>query len=107
MAFYLIMVIIAGLGAVAYLVLFFSQVPGAKAERLGQFEPLPEPIGVWMTDPTPNAEGLIRQSRTLFDGEPDGPGNLTHQVRLRDPKSNEIVSVLPEVITKRRRAKAT
>jgi hypothetical protein len=106
-AFYIIMVVIAALGGVAYLTLFFSQVPGAKAERLGQFEPLPESLGAWVTDPTPNAEGLIRQSRTLFDGEPDGPGTFTYQVRLRHPESNEIVSVLPEVITKRRRAKVT
>jgi len=106
-AFYLIMVIIAALGAVAYLALFFSQVPGAKNERLGHFEPLPDSIGVWVTEATPDAQGLIRQSRTLFDGEPGGPGTLTHQVRLRDPQSNEIVSVLPEVVTKRRRTKAT
>jgi hypothetical protein len=101
--FYLILLAIAALGSLVYLALFFTQVPGAQEERLGAYEPLPEDIGTWITHAERSAEGFVRQTRVLFDGEPHGPGTLTFQERLRDPDSNEIVSVVPEVVRKRRR----
>jgi hypothetical protein len=103
--FYLAMLVFAALGSGAYLALFFSHVPGAADERLGDLEPLPDRIGEWVTASEPNQDGLIRQERILFEDKGGGRGTLTTQVRFRDPKTDEIVSVLPEVVTKRRRVK--
>lgn len=100
------MLVIAALGSGAYLVLFLTHVPGAGEERLGIFEPLPEDVGKWTTDPGLSPEGWVRERRTLYDGAAHGPGRFTHQTRFRDPETREIVSVAPERIEKRRRLKA-
>jgi hypothetical protein len=98
------MLVVAALGAGAYLLLFFSHVPGAKEERLGELEPLPEHLGRWVADPAPGPDGLLREQRHLLvEGGALGGERLVVQVRHRDPATREIVRVEPEVEQKRRR----
>lgn len=104
--FYVFLILVAGLGALIYLGLFFTQVPGAKEERLGVLEPLPEPLGVWQVDPDKTTEGYQVERRYLFEESKGlGAGTLILQVRWRDAATREIVRVEPEVLIQRRRTK--
>ena len=102
--FYVFLLIVGAIGALAYLAMFMSHVPGAADERLGKLEPLPESLNRWVEDREPNADGLVRECRHLMP-EPSS-GKMTLQVRYRDPKTREIVSVEPEVTVKRRRIRS-
>lgn len=93
---------IAALGTLVYLALFLSHVPGAKEERFGALEPLPDRVGEWCDLGGPGPDGLVRQERYLLD---ERGGTLLHQVRVRHHVSGEVVSVEPERRVKRRRVR--
>lgn len=106
---YLFVVLIGALGLLAYLGIMFNAVPGAIDERLGVLEALPENLGQWIDDPDTEAQALVTQGKRreiryllesggLFRGQV-----LVKQSRLRDVVSNEIVEVLPEMRSRRRR----
>lgn len=101
------MLVVAGLGTVAYLSLFMSHVPGAKEERFGELEPLPARLGEWIRDSEPGQDGLIREQRVLL---PEGAGTdaekLIVQVRYRDGETNRIERVLAEQTLKRKRVRS-
>lgn len=100
------------LAAGAYLLFFLSQVPGAVEDRFGAFDALPPNLGKWLLDEnSPEAAsaetaGKIREIRCFFqEGSLGSGGTLIRQVRFRDSKTREIVSVEPEVLIKRRRTR--
>jgi hypothetical protein len=105
--FYVFLLIIAALGACGYVALFLSHVPGAKEERFGRLEPLPDDLGNWKTlNAGPDAEaalgqGLLREERFLAH-ERDRK-RLIKQVRYRDLTTNAIVRIDPEQIFVRER----
>lgn len=104
--FYIFLLIVALLGAVAYLAFFMSNVPGAKEERFGRLPPLPENLGEWVQGGALDASGRIREERYLFQERTGlGEGKLILQVRYRDATSNEIVEVEDERVIPRRRIK--
>ncbi len=100
---YLFILGVGAVGAVAYLLLFMSHVPGAADERLGKWEPLPDRLGEWVKDTERTAEGLIRESRQLLPEGGRAGAKIVLQVRYRDPHTQEIVRVEPEVTWKRKR----
>lgn len=97
---YLFILGVGAVGALAYMMLFLSHVPGAKDERFGKLEALPADLQKWIQTPEPSGDGLVREQRHLLE---EGSGRLILQVRFRDPKTQEIVRVLPEEFVKRRR----
>lgn len=109
---YLFVVIIGALGLIAYLSIMFNAVPGAIDERLGKLEALPEGLGQWFNDSSDEGASLLaagkrREIRYLL--EPGGLFRgqvLVKQMRLRDAASNEIIEVLPEERTVRRRRRS-
>jgi len=100
--FVVFMLGVAALGTLVYLALFMSHVPGAKEERFGDLEPLPDRVGEWSDLGEPGQDGLVRQERYLVD---ERGGTLLHQVRMRHVESGEVVSVEPERRVKRRRVR--
>lgn len=107
---YLFVVLIGGLGTIAYLAIMLNAVPGAAEERFGKLEELPENLGQWFTDETSDeARTLTDQGKRLeirFLLEPGGlfrPQVLVKQARIRDAVSGEILDVRPELRTRRRR----
>lgn len=107
---YLFVVLIGGLGTIAYLAIMLNAVPGAAEERFGKLEDLPENLGQWVTDETSTegaaftAQGKRLEVRYLL--EPGGLFKaqvLVKQMRVRDAASNEIVEVRPELRSRRRR----
>jgi hypothetical protein len=110
---YLFVVIIGGLGTLAYLAIMFNAVPGAMDERLGHYEALPEDLGEWRHDVT-SSEGIAMTSqgkrlehRYLLETGGFLKGQtLVKQSRVRDLASNEIIEVRAEERTKRRRRQA-
>lgn len=106
MVFYLFLLLVGAAGAAAYVVFFMTHVPGAKEERLGEFEPLPEDLGRWVEEPGPRDEGLVRERRYLWNEATGfGGGQLVLQVRYRSPETREIVRVEAEQIIPRKRVK--
>ncbi len=99
--FVIFMLAVAALGTVAYLALFMSHVPGAKEERFGKLEPLPEHLGTWVRSDTPDADGLLREERIFLSESSED--KLVVQVRYRNSESGRIERILPERIVKRRR----
>ncbi|HSC87541.1 MAG TPA: hypothetical protein VLC09_09740 [Polyangiaceae bacterium] len=105
--FYVFLLIVAAVGAAVYLTVFMSQVPGAKEERFGKLEPLPEHLGSWVRDERPDAAGRVRETRHLLEEKHGlGSSQLVLQVRYRDPATDEIVHVEPEQFVQRRRIRA-
>ncbi len=101
--FYVFLLIVAAVGALAYLALYFSHVPGAADERLGELEDLPKSLNEWVEDEQPSEDGLICERRHLM---PDTfASRMTLQVRYRDPATRDIVRIDPEVTIKRRRVR--
>ena len=107
--FYLFLLGVAAAGGIIYLFVA-GLFPGLKEERFGVLEPLPPNLGQWQTDAESDAgraaaaAGKKREVRLLCEeGGLFGAGKLTRQARLRDASSNEIVSILPEEVVKRRR----
>lgn len=107
---YLFVVLIGGLGTIAYLAIMLNAVPGAMDERLGKLEELPANLGEWQHDDT-SAEGLALASqhkrlevRYLLETGGFLKGQtIVKQVRVRDLDTNEIVEVRPEERQRRRR----
>lgn len=107
---YIFVVLIGGLGAIAYLAIMLNAVPGAAEERFGKLEELPENLGQWLTDETSDeASALTAQGKRLEVRYLLEPGSLfrpqvvVKQSRVRDAVSNEIIEVRPELRTRRRR----
>jgi hypothetical protein len=107
--FYVFLLGVAAAGSIIYLFIA-GLFPGLKEERFGVLEPLPPNLGKWRDDAESEAgraaaaAGKKREERFLFaPGGLFGSGTLTRQARLRDAQSNEIVTILPDEIVKRRR----
>lgn len=107
---YFFVVLIGGLGTLAYLAIMFNAVPGAIDERLGKLEELPENLGVWQHDETsPEGASLASLGKRLevrYLLEAGGlfrRQTLVKQTRVRELTSNEIVEVRPEERSRRRR----
>lgn len=100
-SFYVFLLIVGAIGALAYLALFMSHVPGAADERLGTLEPLPEKLNEWVEDQAQSADGLVCERRHLMS-EPSS-GKMILQVRYRDPTSRDILRIEPERVIKRKR----
>lgn len=103
---YVFLLIVGAVGAVAYLLLFFSHVPGAADERFGTLEELPGELGVWQAEEARSPEGFIRERRYLSANHSRGDTTrLIIQVRYRHPETGEIVRIDPEETYRRRRRK--
>lgn len=89
------------MGAIAYLLMFISHVPGAADERLGKLEELPLSLNKWVQDEGLTPDGLVCERRHLMP-EPEA-AKMVLQVRYRDPQTNDIVRVLADKTIKRRR----
>ena len=107
--FYLFLLGVATAGGIIYLFVA-GLFPGLKEERFGVLEPLPTNLGKWEADGesaegrAAAAEGRKREVRLMFEeGGLLGAGKLTRQARLRDAGTNEIVTVLPDEVLKRKR----
>jgi hypothetical protein len=106
LSFYFFLLGVGAIGAVAYLLLFFAHVPGAREERFGTLSELPKNLGKWLKAREPNKEGLIRERRRLLE-EGSGGERILVQVRYRDPKTNTIVRIGPEKVVRRKRVSST
>jgi hypothetical protein len=107
---YLFVVLIGGLGTLAYLAIMLNAVPGAIDERLGKLEELPENLGVWRQDESSTegaalaAQGKRLEERYLLEaGGLFRRQTLVKQTRVRELASNDIVEVRPEERSPRRR----
>ncbi len=104
---YVFLLIVGAIGAVAYLLLFFSHVPGATDERFGVLEELPGQLGVWQPVEERNTDETLAERRYLpADPSSGDTTKLIVQMRHRDIKTGEIVRIDPEEIYRRRRHKA-
>ncbi len=101
--FYVFLLVVGAIGAIAYLAMFMSHVPGAADERLGKLQELPQELNEWVEDAKRTEDGLIRETRYLMSDTTTT--RLTLQVRLRDPNTRDIVRVEPEKNIKRRRVR--
>jgi hypothetical protein len=103
---FVLMVVVALIGVVVYLFFVMNAVPGAKAERFGTLEPLPDDVGKWSIDETSEAglaakeEGLQREARHFYHEDQE---RLALQVRYRDRLTKKITRIEPEVTVPRRR----
>lgn len=109
--FYLFLLGVAVAGGIIYLFVA-GLFPGLKEERFGVLEPLPPNLGKWEADSESGegraaaAQGKKREVRLMFqEGGLLGAGKLTRQARLRDARTNEIVTVLPDEVIKRKRVR--
>lgn len=109
--FYVFLLGVAAAGGVIYLFIA-GLFPGLKEERFGVLEPLPPNLGKWETDSesdagrAASADGQKLEVRLLFEeGGLLGSGKLLRQSRLRDAKTNEIVTLLADEPIKRKRVR--
>ncbi len=109
--FYVFLLGVAAAGGIIYLFIA-GLFPGLKEERFGVLEPLPPNLGQWHVDAESEAgrgaiaNGQKREVRFLFEaGGLFSSGKLMRQSRLRDAKTNEILSALPDEIIKRKRVR--
>lgn len=109
--FYLFLLGVAAAGGIIYLFVA-GLFPGLKEERFGVLEPLPPNLGKWEPDGESDAgrsaaaQGKKREVRLMFEeGGLLGAGKLTRQARLRDAGTNEIVTILPDEVLKRKRVR--
>jgi hypothetical protein len=72
----------------------------------GRRVPLPTHLGRWV-DVGVGVDGRMRQERRLLPGGQGDPSCLILQVRFLDPKTGEIVAVLPEQREERRRSRSS
>jgi hypothetical protein len=110
--FYVFLILVGVAAVGVYLLFIFSQVPGAKEQRLGVLEPLPPDLGKWKVDEdspegaAAKREGLVREVRFLhYETAGFSHGRLVQQVRYKKPDTHEIVRVEPEREIKRKRVK--
>ncbi len=105
--FYLFLLGVGAVGALAYMGLFLSHVPGAKDERLGALPDLPDKLGKWVEQEKPSEDGLLCEKRHLLIDEGGfGGGKLLLQVRYRNPQTREIMRIEKEQTIKRRRVRS-
>ncbi|HEY6726205.1 MAG TPA: hypothetical protein VI197_19350 [Polyangiaceae bacterium] len=103
---FVLMVVVALIGVVVYLFFVMNAVPGAKAERFGTLEALPDDVGKWSIDDDSEAalaakqEGLLREVRHFYHEDQQ---RLALQVRYRDQLTKKIARIEPEVTVPRRR----
>ena len=109
--FYVFLLGVAAAGSIIYLFIA-GMYPGLKEERFGVLEPLPPNLGKWHDDVDSEAgraaaaAGQRREERLLFEaGGLLSSGKLTRQTRLRDAKTNEIVTLLPDEVVRRKRVR--
>jgi hypothetical protein len=109
--FYAFLLGVAAAGGLIYLFIA-GMYPGLKEERFGVLEPLPPNLGKWHTDSesdtarAASAAGKKLEVRFLFEeGGLFTSGKLSRQARLRDAKTNEILTVLTDEIIKRKRVR--
>lgn len=106
--FYVFLLVCGAIAIALYLLFIFNLVPGAKEERLGVLEALPEDLGKWKADDASEAgqraaaEGLVREVRYFFY---EANNRLVLQVRYRSAETNEIVRTEPEEVVRRRRVR--
>jgi len=109
-----VLLALIGLAAVAvYVLVVFTEVPGALSERWGELEGLPSNLGQWTPDEQSPAglaaleRGLGREVRTWREPGAGwfGRDRLVLQARYRAKASGEIHSVEPDLPLKRRRIK--
>jgi hypothetical protein len=107
--FYVFLLVCGALAIALYLLFIFNLVPGAKEERLGVLEALPEDLGKWKVDDASDSgkqaagEGLVREVRYFFY---EANNRLVLQVRYRSAETSEIVRTEPEAVVKRRRLRS-
>ncbi len=109
--FYVFLLLMAAAGVGVYLMFYLAHVPGAKEERFGHFEPLPDHLGQWQSVETgpeaeaAAAEGLRREERLMLQegGSMFAKSHLLKQVRFRSIETNDIVRILPEERIERKR----
>lgn len=95
-------------GVLVYLVFVLGEVPGMKAERLGELEALPPDLNQWQVDSesaegrAASARGERREERLYLDEAHSG--KLLRQVRYRDAEG-AVLRAEPDVIVKRRRVR--
>jgi hypothetical protein len=109
--FYVFLLGVAAAGGIIYLFIA-GLFPGLKEERFGVLEPLPPNLGQWRADAETDAgrsaaaDGKKREVRFLFEeGGLLSSGKLLRQSRLRDATTNEILTVLPDEVIKRKRVR--
>jgi hypothetical protein len=103
------LVFIAAIGGLIYVLLIYGSVPGAKEQRLGVLEPLPDDVGKWKIDEDSDEgkdalqKGLKREARMFHDVQTD---KLVRQVRYRNRATNEIVRIDPDEPVRRKRIRS-
>ena len=108
MLYFLSFLALALLLCAIYAVIVLLEVPGLAEERLGRLEPLP-PLNEWIADEasaqaeSARAEGLVREERVFRDAAGLSGRRLVHQVRYRDPRTDEIARGEPDRRYRRRR----
>jgi hypothetical protein len=109
--FYVFLLGVAAAGGLIYLFIA-GLYPGLKEERFGVLEPLPPNLGKWQIDSeseagrAASADGRKLEVRLLFEeGGLLSSGKLLRQSRLRDGKTNEILTVLADEPIKRKRVR--
>lgn len=108
------LVVIAAIGGLLYLLVVHREVPGAVEQRFGILEPLPTDVGEWKVDTESEEgkaaakQGLRREVRLFHDPNAGlfGGSRLVRQARYRNPATNGVVRVDPDVRVPRRRVKA-
>lgn len=103
--------VIAFIGGLVYVFLVQRAVPGLMEQRFGTLEALPVDVGEWKTDDESEEgrlaalQGLRREIRLFHDpgGGLLGNGSLVRQTRYRNPATNAITRVEPDVPVARRR----
>lgn len=89
-----------------FMVFFVSQGTTPWDFFLGEFEPPPSGIGTWTETGADAGSSLLREERLLFPRGDESARVLLHQVRYRDPETQEIVRVEPERRIRRRRTRS-
>lgn len=104
---------IAAIGGLVYVFLVQRAVPGIVEQRFGTLEALPLDIGKWKADTKSEQgqaaarQGLQCEVRLFYHsaGGLLGNGTLVRQTRYRNPATNAITRVDPDVPVQRRRIK--
>jgi hypothetical protein len=111
---FVLMLLIAAAAGLVYFFFAMSSVPGAREERFGKLEALPEDVGKWRVDADSRSgreaqsKGTIREVRYFYH-EPQGfagSGRLVLQVRYRDASTKKIALIEPERTVERRRVRS-
>jgi hypothetical protein len=103
------LIAIAFIGGLFYILVVHREVPGAMEQRFGVLEALPDDLGKWKVDVESEegkaaaARGLKRESRLFHDVQAN---KLLKQVRYRNQATNEIASVDPDEVVKRKRVRS-